>query len=93
MLSIDLLRRAERQANTTAPPLKSSQHPAAIIKIGRHFAKVRSVLDGLGLTGSAGYVERATLGAQHVSPLSEAPDEAPYFSMILIYKGDDPWLT
>ena len=42
---------------------------------------------------SAGYVERASLPEGAAMPLSEAPETAPYFSMILIYKGDDPWLT
>ena len=46
----------------------------------------------MGLTGHAGYVERATMDAEHVCPLGDAPPSAPYFSMILISKGDDPWL-
>ncbi|MEO0782801.1 MAG: precorrin-2 C(20)-methyltransferase, partial [Pseudomonadota bacterium] len=25
-------------------------------------------------------------------PLSQAPEKAPYFSMILLTKGADPWL-
>jgi len=27
-----------------------------------------------------------------VCPLAEAPETAPYFSMILLTKGADPWL-
>jgi precorrin-2/cobalt-factor-2 C20-methyltransferase len=58
---------------------------AAIIKVGRHMAKIRGVLDGLGLTGRALYVERATLGAERVLPLAElGAGDAPYFSMILV---------
>ncbi|MGR3631816.1 MAG: precorrin-2 C(20)-methyltransferase [Limimaricola soesokkakensis] len=64
----------------------------AIMKLGRHFPKVRAVIEGLGLTSHATYVERATLGAEIVRPLSEAPDTAPYFSMIILTKGADPWL-
>ncbi|PTW62666.1 precorrin-2/cobalt-factor-2 C20-methyltransferase [Breoghania corrubedonensis] len=65
---------------------------AAIIKVGRHFAKVRRLVEELGLTEKAGYVARATLANQQVMPLVDvAGDEAPYFSMILIYKGDEPW--
>ncbi|WP_346432292.1 precorrin-2 C(20)-methyltransferase [Breoghania sp. L-A4] len=65
---------------------------AAIIKLGRHLPKVRGILHELGLTESAGYVERATLDTQKAGRLSDiAPDAAPYFSMILIYKGDEPW--
>lgn len=65
---------------------------AALIKVGRHLAKVREVLRDLGLSGKAVYVERATLGGQRVAPLEEAPDPAPYFSMILVVGGADPWL-
>ncbi|WP_049833218.1 precorrin-2 C(20)-methyltransferase [Octadecabacter temperatus] len=64
----------------------------AIMKVGRHLPKIRAVLDDLGLTGSATYVERATLPEQVVVPLSQAPEKAPYFSMILLTKGADPWL-
>ena len=65
----------------------------AIMKVGRHLPRIRTLLDGMGLTDRAGYIERASLGKEHVSPLAEAPEKAPYFSMILIYKGTDPWLT
>ena len=64
----------------------------AIMKVGRHLAKIRAVIDDLGLTDSASYVERATLPEQVVVPLSQAPEKAPYFSMILLTKGADPWL-
>lgn len=63
-----------------------------IMKVGRHLAKIRAVIDGLGLTGSAVYVERATLPEEVVLPLADAPEKAPYFSMILLTKGADPWL-
>lgn len=64
----------------------------AIMKVGRHLAKVRAVIDALGLTRRAVYVERASLPAELVCPLAEAPEKAPYFSMILLTKGTDPWL-
>ncbi|WP_375279278.1 precorrin-2 C(20)-methyltransferase [Pseudooctadecabacter sp.] len=64
----------------------------AIMKVGRHLSKIRTVIEGLGLTAQATYIERATLPQQVVLPLSEAPDTAPYFSMILLTKGADPWL-
>ena len=58
---------------------------AAIIKVGRHLGKIRAVLEELGLTDRARYVERASLGTQRVMPLREAgTGEAPYFSMILV---------
>ncbi len=64
----------------------------AIMKVGRHLSKIRGVIEDLGLTASASYIERATLAEQVVLPLSEAPEKAPYFSMILLTKGADPWL-
>ena len=64
----------------------------AIMKVGRHLAKIRGVIAALGLTGKATYVERASLPDEVVCPLADAPDRAPYFSMILLVKGGDPWL-
>lgn len=63
-----------------------------IMKVGRHLAKIRAVIEGLGLTDQATYVERATLPQEVVLPLRDAPEKAPYFSMILLTKGADPWL-
>ena len=65
----------------------------AIMKVGRHLPRIRALLEDMGLTANAGYIERASLGAEYVSKLADAPDNAPYFSMILIYKGTDPWLN
>lgn len=65
----------------------------AILKVGRHLPRLRALIAGLGLTDRAGYVERASLAEQRVRPLVEAPEVAPYFSMIVITKGMDPWLT
>jgi precorrin-2/cobalt-factor-2 C20-methyltransferase len=65
---------------------------AAIIKLGRHFPKVRRVLEELGLAESARYVEHATMSAQRVLPL-DAVDAAaaPYFSMILVHRRGEAW--
>jgi precorrin-2/cobalt-factor-2 C20-methyltransferase len=63
-----------------------------IMKVGRHLAKIRGVIDALGFTDQAIYVERATLAEEVICPLAEAPERAPYFSMILLTKGADPWL-
>ncbi len=72
----------------------ASAEAAAIIKVGRHYAKVRRVLDDLGLTDACGYVERATLGNEKVIPLGDLDENrAPYFSMILVYRGGEPWQT
>jgi len=64
----------------------------AILKVGRHMARIRAVIEGLGLTARAVYVERASLPGEVIRPLAEAPATAPYFSMILLTKGADPWL-
>ena len=64
----------------------------AIIKLGRHFARIRTLIESLGLTAQAGYAERVSLAEEKLTPLSEvAGDTAPYFSMILIYKGEERW--
>ncbi|MBQ2262342.1 MAG: precorrin-2 C(20)-methyltransferase [Loktanella sp.] len=63
-----------------------------IMKVGRHLPKIRAVIADLGLTDLAVYVERATLPDELVLPLAAAPECAPYFSMILLTKGADPWL-
>jgi precorrin-2/cobalt-factor-2 C20-methyltransferase len=59
----------------------------AIIKLGRHFAKVRAVLQRLGLAEAARYVEHASLATQRVLPLDQVNEaEVPYFSMILLHR-------
>lgn len=64
----------------------------AIMKVGRHLARLRALLDRMGLLEKAGYVERASLDKQKVHRLIDLDAEtAPYFSMILIYKGDEAW--
>jgi precorrin-2/cobalt-factor-2 C20-methyltransferase len=63
-----------------------------IMKLGRHFSAVRAAIEAAGLTDNAVYIERATNEGEVVKSLSEAPENAPYFSMILIVKGADPWL-
>lgn len=65
---------------------------AAIIKLGRHFARVRDLLEELGLAGRARYVERATMGAQRLAPLHAVdPESVPYFSMILVHSRGEAW--
>ncbi|TNE37398.1 MAG: precorrin-2 C(20)-methyltransferase [Alphaproteobacteria bacterium] len=65
---------------------------AAIMKVGRHFARVRKVISDLGLMDKARYIERATMEAEKILPLDEVPeDAAPYFSMILIHKRGQAW--
>jgi precorrin-2/cobalt-factor-2 C20-methyltransferase len=64
----------------------------AIIKVGRHFERIRTLIDDLGLTANARYIERATMGEQRILPIGEVGDgNAPYFSMILVHKRDEVW--
>jgi precorrin-2/cobalt-factor-2 C20-methyltransferase len=55
-------------------------------------SKIRAVIADLGLTDKAAYIERASLPDELVCPLAQAPETAPYFSMIILTKGADPWL-
>ena len=64
----------------------------AIMKVGRHLPKIRGVMERLGVLDDATYIERATMGEERILPLADAPEAAPYFSMILLTKGADPWL-
>ena len=58
---------------------------AVIMKLGRNFDKVRRVLDELGLSTRALYVERATMPNQRVVPLAEVdPMSSPYFSLLIV---------
>ena len=63
-----------------------------IMKVGRHLPKIRRVLAALNLSDAV-YVERASLPNQKIMPLNDVPETAPYFSMILVTKGQDPWLN
>lgn len=63
---------------------------ASIIKAGRHLKKVKQVLDTLGVTDNAMYIERATMDNQRILPLSQvSEDTAPYFSMIIVQLGGE----
>ncbi len=60
----------------------------AIVKLGRHVAKMRRVLDRLGLLDVAVYVQHATLPTQRIAPFACINrDMAPYFSMVLVRCG------
>jgi precorrin-2/cobalt-factor-2 C20-methyltransferase len=63
---------------------------AAIIKLGRHAAKVREVLATLGCLDKAVYVERASQKRERVAMFTEIDTETvPYFAMILV-RRDHP---
>lgn len=71
-----------------------SADAAAIIKLGRHFNRIRALLEQHDLFSRAYYLERLTLQTERIMALKDVPeDTAPYFSMILIYKGAEVWVS
>ncbi len=70
-----------------------SADSVVVLKVGRHLVRIRALLTELGLVENAVYIEHATLANEVILPLADAPDPAPYFSMILVTKGADPWLN
>ena len=49
------------------------------------------MLERLGFLDDALYISHASLPHQQFLPLADAPTDAPYFSMILLYKGGALW--
>ena len=67
---------------------------AAIIKLGRHLPRLRTLLDRMGLTPMTQYCERIGLGEERLSPLAAlGTDAAPYFSLLLVYRGGEDWVA
>jgi precorrin-2/cobalt-factor-2 C20-methyltransferase len=65
---------------------------AAIIKVGRHFDRIRALLVETGHSQNAVVVEHATTDRQRITRLGDfAHDERPYFSTILCYRGAEAW--
>ena len=65
---------------------------AAIIKVGRHFDRIRALLAETGHADGAMVVEHATTARQRITRLADfAHDERPYFSTILCYRGAEAW--
>jgi precorrin-2/cobalt-factor-2 C20-methyltransferase len=64
------------------------------IKVGRHLDRIRALIQEAGMLQQAAYLERVSLANQKLCRLSDLPQtSAPYFSMILIYKGAEDWIT
>ncbi len=62
---------------------------AIIVKVGRHFAKVRRVIEGRGLKAAAVLVEAVSHDEQRVFDWSQInDDEHAYFSMIILSRHD-----
>lgn len=74
---------------TLSPEILTAQlinaDAVAIIKLRRHFDKVRQVLSDLDLLVHAKYIERATTADEKIIDIDRVdPRNVPYFSMILV---------
>lgn len=59
-----------------------------INKVGRHFARIKALIERLGAAGRAQVIENASTEYEVARPLTAIPgDDQPYFSTIIIYKG------
>ena len=66
---------------------------AALVKVGRHFERVRTLLMRLDLGDRARLVVHAGLPDERVLPLDGVdPADVPYFSTILLHKRGRAWL-
>ena len=71
----------------------SSAQAVCIIKVGRHLARIRALLEHEGWLDEAWLLERVTMGAERRMRLRDVDgDTAPYFSIVLAYRGAEPWI-
>ena len=59
----------------------------AFLKVGRHLPRLRRILQSCGMTGRAAFVENASLASEKVTALTDAPDHASYFAMVVVRQG------
>jgi precorrin-2/cobalt-factor-2 C20-methyltransferase len=65
---------------------------AAIVKLGRHFARMRGLLKANGLIEHARYIEYASFPQERIVPLDDVdPARVPYFSLILLHRRGQAW--
>ncbi len=57
---------------------------AVVMKVGRNLPKIRSILYDLRRANQAVYVEYGAMPGERVLPLAEAPEAAPYLSLVLV---------
>ena len=61
---------------------------AAILKLGKNIVKVKKALNDLGRLQDALYIERASMKDEKILLLSDAPNNAPYFSIVLLTNAE-----
>ncbi|MBI1245019.1 MAG: precorrin-2 C(20)-methyltransferase [Alphaproteobacteria bacterium] len=62
------------------------------LKLGRHFARLKALLERAGLAADALYVERAGMTDERCMALADvAHDQAPYFSLVLVHRRAKAW--
>lgn len=65
---------------------------AAIIKLGRHFERVRDLLARADLIDCARYIEHASLPSERARAMTDIdPATVPYFSLILLHRRGQAW--
>jgi precorrin-2/cobalt-factor-2 C20-methyltransferase len=63
----------------------------AVIKVGRHLAKIRDAVARSGRLDRAVYVERGTMADARIARLADKPDDAaPYFAVVLVPARERP---
>ena len=63
-----------------------------IIKIGRHFPRIKALLKKTGLIQNAQYIERATMQNEKIIDIEKVDETiTPYFSMILLHLRKRAW--
>ncbi|MDX2255670.1 MAG: precorrin-2 C(20)-methyltransferase [Pseudanabaenaceae cyanobacterium bins.39] len=64
---------------------------AIIIKLGRHFAKIKTILEELNLFTRALYIERATMPNQTIKAIADVQvDQVPYWAIVMIPSQTNP---
>lgn len=64
---------------------------AAILKVGRHWPRLKALLTELDLASASQYVAHATRAEERVAALDDMDEaDAPYFSMVLVSKASGP---
>ena len=82
---------ATLEADRLRDELQTAQ-AVAIIKVGRHFGKVKQVLSALDIISKAVAIENATHDNERIRKVEDIEgDSLPYFTTILVYTGGEAW--